>query len=78
MSVNRSPLKAIRNKCLDCSGGMRNEVRLCPQKTCPLWPFRSGHRLPKEIVEVDGGAEKSATFMGVSDESGGSGEEEEE
>ena len=78
MSVNRSPLKAIRNKCLDCSGGMRNEVRLCAMKSCPLWPFRSGHRLPKEIVEGECRDEKNAPTVALSDESGDSGEEEEE
>jgi len=36
-----TPLKAIRAKCLDCSGGNAQEVRKCPVKTCPLWPFRS-------------------------------------
>lgn len=51
MSINRSPLKAIRAKCIDCCCGVKAEVRMCPSKTCPLWPFRSGHRLPKEIVD---------------------------
>lgn len=78
MSMNRSPLKAIRNKCLDCSGGMRSEVRLCPQKNCPLWPFRSGHRLPKETIEGACGFEENASETGVLDESDNSGEEEEE
>lgn len=38
-----SPLRAIRAKCLDCSCGSANEVRLCPIMDCPLYPFRSGH-----------------------------------
>lgn len=39
----RSPLKAIRAKCLDCCCGQANEVKLCPcEKTCPIWPFRLG------------------------------------
>lgn len=38
-----SPLKIIRAKCLDCSCGQQSEVRLCPVKRCPLWPFRMGH-----------------------------------
>jgi len=48
---NYSPLKAIRYKCLDCSGGSKSEVRSCicyennPEKVdhCPLWDFREGH-----------------------------------
>lgn len=38
-----SPLKAIRLKCLDCSCGSSNEVKLCPVVKCPLYPFRDGH-----------------------------------
>ena len=78
MSTNRSPLKAIRAKCIDCSGGNKAEVRLCPSKTCPLWPFRSGHRLPKEIVDGDGGGEKTLNNSVFSDQSGDSGEEDED
>lgn len=78
MKINRSPLKAIRAKCLDCCCGQTKEVRECTLKTCPLWPFRSGHRLPKETVEDDGGTEKNATTVGANDESGDSGEEEED
>lgn len=37
-----SPLKAIRLKCLDCSCGSSNEVKLCPVEKCPLYPFRLG------------------------------------
>lgn len=37
-----SPLKAIRLKCLDCSCGSSNEVKLCPVVKCPLYPFRFG------------------------------------
>ncbi|MBR2798967.1 MAG: hypothetical protein IKE17_14670 [Clostridia bacterium] len=32
--------RAIRAKCLDCCGGMRNEVRDCKLQYCPLWPYR--------------------------------------
>ena len=38
-----SPLKAIRLKCLDCSNGSSNEVKLCPVEKCSLHPFREGH-----------------------------------
>ena len=37
-----SPIKSIRAKCLDCSGGVASEVRKCVAFTCPLWPFRMG------------------------------------
>ena len=35
-------LKAIRRRCLDCSGGSQAEVRTCECETCPLHPFRMG------------------------------------
>lgn len=37
-----TPMKAIREKCLDCMCGNANEVRLCPPKDCPLYDFRFG------------------------------------
>ena len=40
--MRQSPVKAIREKCLDCSGGQYKEVELCPIKSCPLYPFRMG------------------------------------
>jgi hypothetical protein len=38
----QSPLRAIRDKCLDCSCYQISEVRLCEAIKCPLWPFRAG------------------------------------
>lgn len=38
----KKPLKAIRAKCLDCSGDSSNEVKLCPIPECWLFPFRFG------------------------------------
>ena len=37
-----SPIKAIREKCLDCSGGSAAEARKCVAIGCALWPFRMG------------------------------------
>jgi len=38
-----TPLRAIREKCLDCTLGSANEVSLCPmENSCSLWPFRFG------------------------------------
>jgi hypothetical protein len=39
---NLTPLKAIRAKCIDCSGGQLKEVRECIITDCPLYPFRMG------------------------------------
>ena len=38
------PLKAVRAKCLDCTGGSAHEVKLCPSYHCPLWSYRLGKR----------------------------------
>ena len=38
-----TPIKAIRAKCLDCSAGLKSEVKHCPMHACPLYPFRMGH-----------------------------------
>ena len=35
-------LKAIRAKCVDCSGGNRAEVADCLVRTYALYPFRGG------------------------------------
>lgn len=37
----RSPMNAIRAKCLDCAGGQPSEVRACEAVSCALWPFRA-------------------------------------
>lgn len=34
--------KAIREKCIDCMCGQKNEVRLCPSLDCPLYAYRLG------------------------------------
>ena len=38
--------KTIRAKCLDCSVGSANEVKMCPVEDCSLWKFRFG-KLPE-------------------------------
>jgi formate-dependent nitrite reductase cytochrome c552 subunit len=37
-----SPLKAIHEKCYECSGDQWNEVRQCVVYNCALYPFRFG------------------------------------
>jgi len=49
-----TPVKAIRRKCLDCSGGSYSEVRQCVIRECPLYPYRDGHR--PDIQDFDSGA----------------------
>jgi len=36
------PIKAIRDKCLECVCGSEPEIRRCRMGDCPLWPYRIG------------------------------------
>ena len=38
----KSPLKAIKQFCFECSGENRAEVKRCSSADCPLKPFRTG------------------------------------
>ncbi len=40
----KTPIKAIRAKCLDCSCWQVKEIRECPVNLCPLWHYRMGKR----------------------------------
>ncbi len=42
MNTIKSPIKAIKAKCLDCSCDSATEVKECPVEDCPLYPFRFG------------------------------------
>ena len=49
-----NPLKVIRLKCLECSNGSSNEVKLCPVEKCPLYLYRFGtnpDRKKRELTE---------------------------
>lgn len=41
-TVKLNRRKAIRKRCLNCSGWSYNEVTICNFKDCSLHPFRSG------------------------------------
>lgn len=46
-----TPVKAIRAKCIECSGGNRSEADRCQIKDCPLYAYRHGknpNRKPRE------------------------------
>jgi hypothetical protein len=38
----RSPLRSIREKCIDCCAGNKAEVARCEIQSSALWPFRMG------------------------------------
>lgn len=38
-----TPLSQIHKFCVDCLGGQPRLVKDCTTKSCPLWPYRTGH-----------------------------------
>jgi len=47
-------LKAIREHCLECCGGVPRSVSACnSSKTCALWPFRMGQEIEGIQFHVD-------------------------
>ena len=50
--AKRTPIKAIRAKCLDCCCGQVLEVRLCEANDYPLWEYRMGKR-PKGEENIE-------------------------
>ncbi len=49
----KTPIKAIRAKCLDCCGYLYSEVVKCTVVKCPLFPYRFGKR-PRDISDITG------------------------
>jgi hypothetical protein len=47
--TNFTPIKAIRRKCLDCSGGSYKEVKECPVVDCPLYEYRIGKNPKRKL-----------------------------
>ena len=47
-----TPIKAIREKCLDCSFWQPGEVRQCTAIDCPIYPYRLGTRPTEETLKT--------------------------
>lgn len=48
MATTLSRTKAVRDKCFDCSGFDRVEVRNCKHEECPLHPYRTTRSTTKK------------------------------
>lgn len=48
----KTPIKAIRAKCLECCCGQYAEVKACAITDCSLHPYRMGHRPKQEPGEA--------------------------
>ena len=38
-----TPLSQIHKFCISCMGDQSRLVKDCTTKSCPLWPYRTGH-----------------------------------
>jgi hypothetical protein len=56
-NVTPSPLAGIRQYCLWSTKGSAHEVKLCPAKSCSMWPFRFGRNptpdMRAEIANIE-------------------------
>lgn len=50
--AKKTPIKAIRAKCIECCNGQQKEVRECAIASCPLHEYRMGHRPKGEEVPL--------------------------
>lgn len=52
--MSKSPLKTIKEYCINCCGGSIYEVKNCPATQCELYPFRLGknpYSTPRVMTE---------------------------
>lgn len=52
--MQKNPVKAIREFCIDCCGGVPGEVKTCTSANCALHPFRLGknpYRAKREMTD---------------------------
>ena len=57
-----SPLRALRQKCLDCCNDSAQEVRLCTAVDCPSWPFRMGRNPWRPPLSAEVRTQRAATM----------------
>ena len=66
----RSPVKAIREHCVECMGGSRYDVKGCTSPGCHLYPFRMGtnvfHRRAATQKRWDPGRSPGFSLSGAS------------
>lgn len=63
MGKRMSPLKAIREKCLDCMGGSHAGVRRCAIPQCSLYEYRFGNNPSLKGKRGDGQALRKYRFL---------------
>ena len=68
-----NPLRAVREKCLDCSCQQPVEVKECTVRTCALWPFRMGKNpfRSKRVMSPEAVARAKVNLMAARAKQGG-------
>ena len=62
--TGRSLKAAVKGHCLECVGWQKEEVRLCTDLACPLYPYRP-YRRPNQCSQGSGlGAESTNSGKG--------------
>jgi hypothetical protein len=52
MNLYKTPVKAIRAKCLDCCCNQYSEVTNCTVVKCALYPYRLGKRPNEATIDT--------------------------
>lgn len=52
MNKLQTPIRTIREKCLDCCLYQRKEVKECGAEACPCWPYRHGKRPTNDEAQI--------------------------
>ena len=68
-----NPMRAIREKCLDCTCQQPMEVKECTVKTCALHPFRMGKNpyRAKRVMSPEAVARAKVNLMAARAAQGG-------
>ena len=48
----KTPIKAMRAKCIDCCCGSHKEIKECTVIDCDLYPYRMGTRPSQETLDT--------------------------
>ena len=62
IETSRNPVKAIRAKCLDCTGNQYSEVTACTVKSCAIHPFRFGRNPYRSKRELSNEAKEAVSI----------------
>lgn len=62
-SKKMTPLSQIHNFCIGCMGDQPRLVKDCTTKSCPLWPYRTGHNTNSKRTMTEGQRQMAAEWL---------------